>query len=156
MMVDSEGRRSTLVENPVPSIERIRVRYGETDQMGHAYYANYLYWFEQARGRWCRDRGFAYSELEAESFFLPVVEVHARYLGEVLYDDWVQIIVTLTEIRRASMRFEYQVLNERTGKISTDGYTWHVLMGGERKAVSIAGTVQERLLRNPKDCVPLD
>lgn len=27
----------------------IRVRYGETDQMGHAYYASYLFWFEVAR-----------------------------------------------------------------------------------------------------------
>ena len=25
--------------------ERIRVRYGETDQMGHAYYGNYFLWF---------------------------------------------------------------------------------------------------------------
>ena len=155
-MVDSEGRRSTLVSNPVPSVERIRVRYGETDQMGHAYYANYLYWFEQARGRWCRDRGFAYAELEAEGFFLPVVEAHTRYLGEVLYDDWVQIKITVTEIRRASVRFDYEVLNERTGKTTTDGYTWHVLMGEKRKAVSISGSVLERLLRDPGECVPLD
>ena len=48
----------------VVSEERIRVRYGDTDQMGHAYYANYLFWFEQARGAWCRDRGFTYKSLE--------------------------------------------------------------------------------------------
>src|SRR5205085_9661285 len=59
--------------------EQIRVRYGETDQMGHAYYANYLYWFEQARGAWCRDRGFNYTDLEAIGYMLPVVEVYARY-----------------------------------------------------------------------------
>lgn len=37
--------------NQEVSVERIRVRYGETDQMGHAYYGNYMLWFEQAHGR---------------------------------------------------------------------------------------------------------
>ena len=57
--------------------ELIRVRYGETDQMGHAYYANYFLWFEQARGAWCRDRGFTYKGLEEQGVMLPVVEAHA-------------------------------------------------------------------------------
>ena len=35
-----------------PHVEPIRVIYGDTDQMGIAYYANYLFWFEQARGAW--------------------------------------------------------------------------------------------------------
>jgi len=32
----------------------IRVRYAETDQMGVAYYANYLVWFEVGRSEFCR------------------------------------------------------------------------------------------------------
>ena len=38
------GRRSQLAWKT-----RLRVRYGETDAMGVAYYANYLTWFEVAR-----------------------------------------------------------------------------------------------------------
>ncbi|MGQ9648438.1 MAG: acyl-CoA thioesterase, partial [Thermodesulfobacteriota bacterium] len=38
----------------------IRVRYAETDQMGVAYYANYLVWFEVGRGEFCRRKGFNY------------------------------------------------------------------------------------------------
>lgn len=129
--------------------ERVRVRYGETDQMGHAYYANYLYWFEQARGAWCRDRGFTYKDLEEKGYFLPVVEVHVRYRGEVKYDDWICIRVSLPEIRRASIRFEYQVFNETLGKVVTEGYTWHVLMGTARKAISIPGEVRDWLDRDP-------
>jgi acyl-CoA thioester hydrolase len=108
--------------------ERIRVRYGETDQMGHAYYANYLYWFEQARGAWCRDRGFTYKGLEEQGVLLPVVEAHVRYKGEVGYDDCVVVRVWVSEIKRAAMRFDYQVLNETTGQLTTEGYTWHVVM----------------------------
>lgn len=129
--------------------ERVRVRYGDTDQMGHAYYANYLYWFEQARGAWCRDRGFAYKHLEELGYFLPVVEVYARYKGEVKYDDWITIRIRLAEIKRAAVRFEYEVFNEESGKVTTEGHTWHVLMGGERKAVTWPPELRTWLERDP-------
>jgi acyl-CoA thioester hydrolase len=130
--------------------ERIRVRYGDTDQMGHAYYANYLYWFEQARGAWCRDRGFTYKSLEEQNLFLPVVEVHARYKGEVTYDDWVVIRVRVSELKRAAIRFDYEVLNETSGKVVTEGYTWHVVMNpSSRKAMSIPPHMRELLERDP-------
>jgi acyl-CoA thioester hydrolase len=136
--------------------ERIRVRYGDTDQMGHAYYANYLHWFEQARGAWCRDRGFTYKSLEERGIFLPVVEVHVRYRGEVKYDDWVTVRIWVQEIRRASIQFAYEVVNETSGKPVTEGYTWHVFMGTQRKAVSIPPDVRELLERAPDDFTTLD
>jgi acyl-CoA thioester hydrolase len=140
------------MEAPHPDIvtsERIRVRYGETDQMGHAYYANYLFWLEQARGAWCRARGFTYKQLEEEGYFLPVVEVHLRYKGEVKYDEWITVRVWLSEVKRAAMRFDYEIINDESGKSVTEGYTWHVLMGQERRAVSIPPAIRERLERVP-------
>jgi acyl-CoA thioester hydrolase len=130
--------------------ERIRVRYGETDQMGHAYYANYLYWFEQARGAWCRALGFPYKQMEEHGYFLPVVEAHLAYRAEVKYDDWILVRIWLAETKRASMKFEYEVFNESTGKVTTTGWTWHVLMGAERKAISIPPQVREWLERDPE------
>jgi acyl-CoA thioester hydrolase len=135
----------------VKTLERIRVRYGETDQMGHAYYANYLFWFEQARGAWCRDRGFTYKSLEAEGIFLPVVEVHVNYRGEIKYDEWITVEVWVSELRRAAIRFDYRILNEETGKVTTEGYTWHVVMGSERKAISTPESMKLLLGRNPSD-----
>jgi len=136
--------------SPPITEERIRVRYGETDQMGHAYYANYLFWFEQARGAWCRARGFTYREMEGMGYFLPVVEVHARYRGEVQYDDLILVKVWMSEMKRSAMRFDYEVFNETKGKVTTEGYTWHVLMGTQRKAVSIPAEVRELLERIPQ------
>ena len=59
----------------------IPVRYGDTDQMRVAYYANYLYWFEIARTEWLRAHGKSYRELEADGVILPVTEAHCRYLA---------------------------------------------------------------------------
>lgn len=134
-----------------PTVERIRIRYGETDQMGHAYYANYLFWFEQARGAWCRDRGFTYKQFEEQGVFLPVVEVHIRYKGEVKYDDWIEVRVWVSETKRAAVKFEYEIVNESTGKVCTEGYTWHVFMGTERKAISIPENIKTFLGRNPDE-----
>lgn len=137
--------------------ERIRVRYGETDQMGHAYYANYLFWFEQARGAWCRDRGFTYKSLEDRGVLLPVVEAHLRYKGEVRYDDWIVVRVHVSEIKRTSMKFEYEVVSESSGKVVTEGYTWHVVMDPvARKAVSIPLFMRELLERDPQDHVTVE
>jgi len=132
--------------------ERIRVRYGETDQMGHAYYANYLFWFEQARGAWCRARGFTYKSLEDQGIFLPVVEAYLRYKGEVKYDDWVTVRIWSSETKRAAIRFDYEVVNETSGKLVTEGHTWHVVMSPEtRKAMTIPLFMREMLERNPDD-----
>ena len=127
--------------------EPIRVRYGETDQMGHAYYANYLFWFEQARGAWCRARGFHYRDLESMGYMLPVVEVHVQYRAEIKYDQIIVVRVRVTERRRASIKFEYEILREDSEQPTTLGSSWHVLMGTHRKAVSIAGDVLELLSR---------
>ena len=125
-----------------PTEERIRVRYGETDMMGHAYYGNYMLWFEQARGAWCRARGFTYKSLEESGYKLPVVEVWSRYRGEVKYDDDIVVRVRLTEVRRAALKFEYVVFNETTSKLTTEGYTWHVLTGSELKSVTVPPDVR--------------
>ncbi|MHB8637077.1 MAG: acyl-CoA thioesterase [Fimbriimonadaceae bacterium] len=128
------------------TLETLRVRYGETDAMGHAYYGSYMLWFEQARGAWCRDRGFTYKGLEERGLFLPVVELHVRYRAEILYDDLVTVKISATEIKRASLRFDYEVFRE-DGRMATEGYTWHVFMGHERKAVTIPPDVREMLGR---------
>ena len=113
--------------------------------------ANYLYWFEQARGAWCRDRGFTYKSLEEMGFKLPVVEVWTRYKGEVKYDDWISIHVYLSERKRAAMKFSYEVYNETTGLFVTEGYTWHVFVGPAMKAVTIPDSVKGLLDRKPDE-----
>lgn len=118
--------------------EIIRVRYGETDQMGHAYYGNYALWFEQARGAWCRARGFTYKELEAQGVLLPCVELNVRYRAEIKYDDLIEVDIWVSEVRRASLRFDYVIRRSESDQIATEGFTWHVTMSGQtRRAISI-------------------
>ena len=43
----------------------IRIIYGDTDQMGVVYYANYLRFFEAARNEWLRAKGARWRDIEA-------------------------------------------------------------------------------------------
>src|ERR1700743_3254199 len=59
------GRESERPASVIESAETtVRVRYGETDQMGVVYYGNYLTWFEVGRVEYLRDRGMTYKEME--------------------------------------------------------------------------------------------
>ncbi len=106
---------------------RLTVRYAETDQMGVAYYANYLVWMEVGRVEDCRAAGFRYRDLEAEDgVLLAVVEASCRYKSPAKYDD--EVIVR-TWIEKASSRmvhFGYEFLCAANGRRLAAGESKHI------------------------------
>ncbi len=102
----------------------IRVIYGDTDQMGVVYYANYLRFFEAGRNEFIRSRGLRYRDFEARfGLLLPVAEAGVKYLEAARYDDLVSVETTLAEVRRASARFAYRLLRE--DELLATGFTVH-------------------------------
>src|SRR5262249_30475789 len=107
----------------------IRVRYGDTDQMGFAYYGHYLRWFEIGRAEMLRSLGRSYRDVEtALGVRLPVLEARCRYHQPARYDDRVTIETGVAELRRASVRFAYRILREETGERLAEGFTEHCFM----------------------------
>jgi acyl-CoA thioester hydrolase len=101
----------------------IRVIYGDTDQMGVVYYANYLRWFEASRGHFIRERGGSYREFEALGYALPVAEAYVKYRRPAKYDDVIEVTPTLAEVGHASMKFTYRVT--RGADLLAEGWTLH-------------------------------
>jgi acyl-CoA thioester hydrolase len=104
-------------------IHQVRVIFGDTDQMGVVYYANYLRYFEASRGAYLRELGHSYTEIEKWGVALPVAEVHCRYRRPARYEDLLDIHVDITEVGGASLRFEYEV--RRDDELLAEGYTLH-------------------------------
>ena len=103
---------------------QIRVIYGDTDQMGVVYYANYLRFFEAGRNEFIRARGLRYRDFEVRfGLVLPVAEAGVKYVEAARYDDLVSVETTLAEVRRASARFTYRLLRE--GDLLATGFTLH-------------------------------
>lgn len=104
-----------------------RVIFGDTDQMGVVYYANYLRFFEAARAAYWRGQGHSYKDLEAADVALPVVEAHCRYRRPAYYEDLLAIAVVVSELRGASLTFSYQI--RRGAELLADGWTRHAVIG---------------------------
>jgi acyl-CoA thioester hydrolase len=118
----------------------IRVRYAETDQMGVAYYANYLVWFEVGRSEFCRERGFRYLDLEALGYKLVVVDVHCRYRSSARYDETVVVRTRLKDANRRMITFRYQILRkDQQEEVIAEGETQHICVDSKGKTKSLPG-----------------
>ncbi|RFZ84177.1 acyl-CoA thioesterase [Mucilaginibacter terrenus] len=92
---------------------QVRVRYGETDQMGYMYYGNYAEFFEVGRVEMLRSLGMTYSWMEASGVMMPVLEMHSKYLKPALYDELITVSVTLEKMPGVKIHFKYELFNEK-------------------------------------------
>ena len=128
----------------------LRVRYAETDKMGVVYHANYLIWFEIGRTEFCRARGFSYRDMEEnEDAFLVVAESYARYKAAAYYDDELLVRTHITEMRKRSLRFGYEIVRAADGQIIAEGETGHVVTDGTGRVRSFPEGYAQRLLSAP-------
>jgi acyl-CoA thioester hydrolase len=105
----------------------IRIIFGDTDQMGIVYYANYLRFFESARAAYWRDLGRSYKDLVEWGVAMPVVEAHCEYKRPAFYEDLLIVDVAVIEVRAASVRFGYKVT--RGEDLLATGHTRHAIVG---------------------------
>lgn len=117
-----------------------RVIYGDTDQMGVVYYANYLVFFERGRCDFMRARAFAYADMEREGFFLPVADAAVKYLKPARFDDLLTIETTLVEVGRSSLHFTYRVL--RGDDLLCTGTTRHACVNRDGRPVRLPAAVR--------------
>ncbi|NQX84463.1 MAG: acyl-CoA thioesterase [Flavobacteriaceae bacterium] len=100
----------------------IRIRYGETDQMGVVYHGNYPQFIEIGRIEWLRSLGISYKEMEEEGVMLPVVSLAINYIKPVFYDDVISVNTTVKKKPTASIDFEYEITNA-SGEVVTTATT---------------------------------
>ncbi len=101
---------------------RLRIRYAETDQMGHAYYGYYAMYYEVARVESLRQLGMTYKELEAQGTIMPVLENNSKYYSPALYDDEIKVITFVRTKPTVRIKFEYDIYNSE-GKLIHQGET---------------------------------
>ena len=87
------------------------------------YYGNYLTYFEVGRVEFLRSQGLPMSEVN-EKVHLPVVEATVRYVRPARLDDLLDVRCWVSERRRASFRFAYEIRNEAGETVAT-GATLH-------------------------------
>ncbi len=106
---------------------QIRVRYGETDQMGIVYHGNYPLYLEMGRIEWLRKLGISYKHMEESGIMLPVISLSINYKKSACYDDVINVKTQLKKTPSAKIEFEYEISNEK-GEILTTAETTLVFM----------------------------
>lgn len=90
----------------------IRIRYGETDQMGYVYYGNYAQFFEVGRVEAMRKLGLSYRELEEKGYMLPVRDMSIRYFKAATFDDLIRIHTKVVSLEGVKLLFQYHIYKE--------------------------------------------
>ena len=107
----------------MPSVTQIRVRYKDTDTMSVVYYGNYLTYFEVGRVEYLRQRDLPMSEVD-KRIRMPVVEASVKYVKPAKLDDLLEVSSRVSERKRASFTFSYEIRNEAKELVAT-GFTRH-------------------------------
>lgn len=97
---------------------QIRVRYGDTDQMGYVYYGNYGYYYEQARSEAIRSIGISYKQIEDSGTMMPITRMNIKYIRPAYYDELLTIKTTVPTLPHRLILFTYEVYNEKNELIN--------------------------------------
>ncbi|MEM6725403.1 MAG: thioesterase family protein [Bacteroidota bacterium] len=99
---------------------KLRVRYGDTDQMGYVYYGNFAQYYEVGRAELLRELGFTYRRLEDEGVMCPVRNMHMRFLRAPTYDEDVTLLTTIRKWPGKTITLHTEIYLEN-GKLANAG-----------------------------------
>jgi acyl-CoA thioester hydrolase len=133
----------------------IRVRYAETDQMGHAHHMNYLAWFELGRTELMRANGISYANLEAEGILLPVSHAELDFRQGAGYDERVWIRSRVEQLRSRSVSFAYEAVRAEDGALLARGRTTLVCTDSDLRLRRIPPAAQA-ILRQLKSAAEVE
>jgi len=124
---------------------QIRTRYGEVDQMGYVYHANYVSYCHEARTELLRKYGVNDRVLEENNIMIPVIKFNIDYKNAAHYDDLLTIKTTLTEIKGPKMSFDF-VITDEDGKIVCKAFSVVAFVTSDtRKPLRVPPLVKDAL-----------
>lgn len=142
---EKDRREKASQQKMKTNLTSYRVIYGDTDQMGVAYYANYLKWFEIGRTELLRQIGLPYTTIEEKGLRFPVTEVSCRYFRPSRYDDVITIETTLTSLGRATLTFSYRLSRKEDGVLIASGWTKHACVDEKGEVAKIPPVLEAAL-----------
>jgi acyl-CoA thioester hydrolase len=86
---------------------------------------------------------------ENEDAFLVVAESYCRYKAPAYYDDELLIRTHITELRKRSLRFGYEIVRASDDQIIAEGETGHVVTDASGRVRSLPEGYAQRLLAPP-------
>jgi acyl-CoA thioester hydrolase len=121
----------------------VRVRLPETDAMGVVFHGNYFTYLEVGRVDYLLNLGLTEGSRPIRDFDNVVVGAHLDFRSPSRLHDVLKIEVRVSEIRTASIRFDFRIRNRRSNVLIAEGYTIHCAIGEDFKAQPVPASFRE-------------
>jgi acyl-CoA thioester hydrolase len=112
------------------SIIPIQLRYGDTDQMGVVYHANYFPFFELGRLDLLKQYGHSYHEIEASGLLFPIRDVQCTYLKSLIIGKDYRVKTKIHYYTKVKIQFQHEIIDSNDVLHAT-GYTTIVCVDRE-------------------------
>ena len=106
-------------------VERLRVRFSDTDAGGIAHHSNFFRWLEEARIGLLQAIGMSYREIEKSGVHFPVTECSAEFRRPIHSEDEIEIDLWVAASSRVRMNVSYRVrLVSAVAAVATTGHAF--------------------------------
>ena len=126
----------------------IRIHYALTDQMGIVYHGHYAQFYEIGRTEAIRSVGYTYKDIEALGIFMPVVDIHSKFLRPAKYDDLIKVKTTLKEMPvHHKIIFHSEIYNQLNQLLNVGDVTLYFVEVKTMRRCEMPGQLKEALLK---------
>ncbi|MDR2459801.1 MAG: acyl-CoA thioesterase [Deltaproteobacteria bacterium] len=122
-----------------------RVLYVDTDTMGIVNNAHYFRFFEKARGEYLRQLNCSYASIEERGIRTPLTEAFAHFYQPFHYDDLIRLETWISQLKKASFRFDYRLYKDKENNLRVSGHTLHATLNWDNKVIKIPDWLLESL-----------
>ena len=137
---------------PVEFIQLRTVEFSETDMAGIVHFSNFLRWMESAEHAFLRSIGHSVHTKDAEGVAgWPRVKVECEYFKPLRFEDVIEVLLRVEEVRNRSVRYGFRVRVEGTSEDAARGAVIAVharvdAASGRLEAVSIPEELRRKLV----------
>jgi len=107
-------------EPPFSIVER--VRFGDLDAMQHMNNVEFLRFFETARIAWLQALVPEHTPTRREEFGFIFAECQIAYRAPAFFDDAIRTVIRPGEVRRSSVRLDFEMRVEQGDRLVAEGY----------------------------------
>ena len=98
----------------------ITIEFFDIDPLRIVWHGNYFNYFETGRRALLDKIDYSYNEMEKSGYLFPVIEISAKYLDSLHFNDRAVVKAVLLEYENR-LKIQYEIRNKKTGLITTKG-----------------------------------
>ena len=119
-----------------------KANYHETDKMGIIHHSNYIKWMEEARIAYMESLGYGFDKVEEKGIVSPVAGITITYKTPVLFNEVVDIQISLTRYSGVVQEVSYTFVKHNTGELCATATSKHCYLK-DGKVVNLKHEIPE-------------